>query len=299
MDEIFGFILGTVLHGAWLYVTNSNWETEEEKAERLKKEASLREEAKEAEKRAAIASARRAAERLSAKGYIFHVTPDSLVDGYHVSEIGWLKCNCEERGEAEMQLRLTASQKYPKANVILKLTQGLKDEEYRAGQYSDGRPRTRKRKVKYWEALACLAVPLTEVDQSPRKWSDKINIVDGSNLLYWASDASPSLKTVIKVAESLLSKGVKPIVVFDANIGYKLSGRHLSLEEVKEMVGVSCDIEIVASGTVADRRIVELAELHSAPIVTNDLYRDSIKARHIPKRCGFCLFDDAEILPAR
>lgn len=278
-------------------------ETPEEREQRLAREE--REKMEVAKRRAAevraaaINEARKEAERLSLRGSIFEVTTSSSVNGYHLTELGWVKHIGEERSEAEKRLLILAAQKYPKANVIIKLTHGLNDEEYRAGEYANGKPRFKHRKVKYWEALACLAVPKNEVDQSPRKWSEKINIVDGSNVAHWESAVKPSFAPVSEVVEALECKGVKPIVVFDANIGYKVSGRHLSLEEVREMMGVSCDIEIVASGTVADRRIVELAELHSAPIVTNDLYRDSIKARHIPKRRGFYIFGDAEILPAR
>lgn len=278
-------------------------ETPEEKEQRFAREERERAEAarrRVAEARqAAINEARKEAERLSLRGSIFDVTTSSSVNGYHLTELGWLKYIGEERSDAENRLRMLAAEKYQKANILVKLTHGLNNKEYQAGEYADGRPRIGHRKVKYWEALACLAVPNNEVDKSPRKWSDMINIVDGSNVAYWESMVKPSFKPVAEVVKTLECQGVKPIVLFDANIGYKVSGRHLSLKEVKEMIGFSCDIEIVASGTIADRRIVELAELHSAPIVTNDLYRDSIKARHIPKRRGFYIFGDAEILPAR
>lgn len=278
-------------------------ETPEERELRLAREKREKKEA--AERRAlearaaAIEEARKEAERLSLRGSIFDVTTSSSVNGYHLTELGWVKYTCEERSEAEKRLLMLAAKKYPKANVLVKLTHGLNDEEFQAGEYANGQPRIKHRKVKYWEALACLAVPRNEVDQSPRKWSEKINIVDGSNVAFWENADKPSFKPVAEVIQILKFKGVQPLVVFDANVGYKVSGRHLSLNEIKEMIGVDFEVEVVASGTVADRRIVELAELHSAPIVTNDLYRDSIKARHIPKRRGFYIFDEAEILPAR
>jgi hypothetical protein len=278
-------------------------ETPEEKDERLEREERERAEtarkAAALERKAAIEKARAEAERLSLSGTFFEVTTGSSINGYHIVELGWVKYIGEERSDAEKRLRMLAAQKYEKANVLIKLTHGLNDEKYKDGNYADGRPRFKNRKVKYWEAMACLAVPKSEVDQSPRKWSDKLIIVDGSNVAHWDANAFPSLKPVSEVIETLTCKGIRPIVVFDANIGYKVFGKHLSLEEIKKMMGVECEAEIVPAGTVADRRIVELAELHSAPIVTNDLYRDSVKARHIPKRRGFYIFGDAEILPAR
>lgn len=278
-------------------------ETPEEKEQRLEREERERAEtarkAAALERKAAIEKARAEAERLSLSGAFFEVTTGSSINGYHIVELGWVKYIGEERSDAEKRLRMLAAKKYEKANVLIKLTHGLNDEKYRAGEYANGQPRFKNRKVKYWEALACLAVPKSEIDKSPRKWSDNINIIDGSNVAHWDKNTSPSLKPVAEVVETLACKGVKPLVVFDANIGYTVSGKHLSLEEVREMMGGNCEVEIVPAGTVADRRIVELAELHSAPIVTNDLYRDSIKARHIPKRRGFYIFGDAEILPAR
>lgn len=297
------WIIGGIVLIAVVTKAFAKKETPEEKEKRLQREE--REKAEAARRRAVearqdnIDAAREEAERLSLRGSIFDVTTSSSVSGYHLKELGWVKYTCEERSEAEKRLLMLAAKKYPKANVLVKLTHGLNDEEYRAGEYADGRPRIKHRKVKYWEALACQAVPKSEADQSPRKWNEKINIIDGSNVAHWESIAKPGLKPVVEVIETLECKGIKPIVVFDANIGYKIAGKHLSLDEIKEMMGVDCEVEIVPAGTIADNRIVELAELHSAPIVSNDLYRDSIKARHIPKRRGFYIYGDAEILPAR
>ena len=43
--------------------------------------------------------------------------------------------------------------------------------------------------------------------------------VDGSNVLYWQDDI-PSLQTVRRVVDALKSRNLRPVVWFDANVGY-------------------------------------------------------------------------------
>ncbi|MBI1171716.1 hypothetical protein GC209_09955 [bacterium] len=99
-------------------------------------------------------------------------------------------------------------------------------------------------------------------------------VVDGSNVMHW-KDGTPQIATVREVVDRLKSLGFSPGVVFDANAGYKISGRYrhdfafgqlLDLPESRVMV--------VAKGTPADPVLLAAARDLGARVVTNDRFRD-------------------------
>jgi len=279
-------------------------------------------------RRRAIERARTATEDLVARGAIFEITRTSSVRGYHVRELGWVSCKRHKQSAAEPQLRGWAAEKFKKANVLTKLNYTLRDGTYRAGTGPKGNPYYRTRKVTTWEAMAGEAIPERQVDTSPIRWNDRMAVVDGSNVAHWGGAGAPellnaiadvvdclnvehwgneegedsaSLDTVKAILHLLKQEGVTPVVVFDASIGHKVAGRHTDKAALAAALSDAVDVEIVPSGTVADRRIVELAEQRKAIIVSNDLFRDSRRARPVPKRRGFFLpqYDHAELLPPR
>ncbi|MBC6438718.1 MAG: hypothetical protein GDA52_11485 [Rhodobacteraceae bacterium] len=128
--------------------------------------------------------------------------------------------------------------------------------------------------------MAGEAIPDRQVDKSPIRWDNRTAVVDGSNVAHWGDDNYASLDSVKAILQLLKAEGVTPTVVFDANIGYKVANRHMDQGELAAALGGSVDVELVQSGTVADRRIVELAEQRKAIIVSNDLFRDSLRAPH-------------------
>lgn len=216
-------------------------------------------------------------------------------------ELGWVKCECDQRSEAENTLREMAAMRYERANSLTKLSYSLRRERYQAGTGPKGNPYYRNRTVKIWEAMACEAIPKQHVDKSPVRWNKKIAVIDGSNVAHWGENGAASLDAVKAIISFLKRDGARSIVVFDANIGFKVSGRRMSDEEIRKYLGKDIDVEIVRFGTVADTKIIKLAEKLKAPIVSNDLFRDSIRARHISKRRGFYLkeYDYGELLPPR
>lgn len=99
-------------------------------------------------------------------------------------------------------------------------------------------------------------------------------VVDGSNVMYWDNE-TPSTATLFRVMAALKDKGWRPIAFFDANVGYKLAGRHLDEEEVAALVGLRAqDVLIVSSGVPADPLLIEFAMERDARIVSNDRYMD-------------------------
>jgi hypothetical protein len=98
--------------------------------------------------------------------------------------------------------------------------------------------------------------------------------VDGSNVLYW-QDEIPSLQTVREVVDALIRRGMRPVVWFDANVGYLVGDRYLGPVPLAKSLGLSERQVIVApKGTPADPLVIEGARLLKSRIVSNDRFRD-------------------------
>lgn len=275
---------------------------EEYQRNRKEEEAARHQEEEARTRRAdAIGRARDKTETLVKRGAIFEITTTSDIRGYHVKELGWVKCECDERSDAESRLRMMAADKYQAANALTKLSYSIRDESYQAGTGPNGNPYFRNRKVKTWEAMACEAILNQHVDKSAIRWEERMAVIDGSNVAHWANQESASLDAVKAIILFLKRESATPIVVFDANIGFKVAGKHMDADDLVNALGGDIEVELVHAGTIADRRIVEIAEQRKAVIVSNDLFRDSLLARPIPKRRGFYLaeYDYAELSDPR
>lgn len=110
-----------------------------------------------------------------------------------------------------------------------------------------------------------------------RRWLQKrINwvVIDGSNVLYWADDV-PALHSVRLVIEQLVSEGFEPVLWFDANVGYLVSGRYMNPAKLSKALRFPAKrISVAPKGTPADPLLISDAERLSARIVTNDRFRD-------------------------
>ena len=99
-------------------------------------------------------------------------------------------------------------------------------------------------------------------------------IVDGSNVMHW-KDETPQIATVAAVVRLLQQRGFEPGVVFDANAGYKLAGRHMNDRHLGNLLGLPADqILVVPKGTQADPFILSAAREFGAPVVSRDRFRD-------------------------
>ena len=75
--------------------------------------------------------------------------------------------------------------------------------------------------------------------------------------------------------QELVRQGFRPGVVFDANVGYKLTGQFLGERELARLLSLPRDqILVVPKGSQADPFLLETARDLKARIVTNDRYRD-------------------------
>ena len=99
-------------------------------------------------------------------------------------------------------------------------------------------------------------------------------IIDGSNVMYW-KDGEPRLDSVSEVVAKLSKLGFDPGVIFDANVGYLLTGKHKNDDAMCKLLALPKNSVMVAPrGTPADTMILQAARDLGAQIVTNDRFRD-------------------------
>ncbi|MGO4907860.1 hypothetical protein ACEN2J_05945 [Pseudorhodobacter sp. W20_MBD10_FR17] len=106
--------------------------------------------------------------------------------------------------------------------------------------------------------------------EKPANWI----VVDGSNVMYW-NGGVPKLETVITVLDRLRALGFAPGVMFDANAGYLLEGRHRDDAAFARGLGMPTSrVLVMHKGVQADGYILKSARDLGARIVTNDRFRD-------------------------
>lgn len=129
--------------------------------------------------------------------------------------------------------------------------------------------------------LAALLVLLLRRRHARPTRTERAILVDGSNVIHWRDNA-PSLEPLRQVVEGLQLQGLKPGVVFDANVGYRLTGRYMGERDLARLLALPQDqIFVVPKGTQADPYLLDTARHLKAQIVTNDRYRDWVE--HYPE----------------
>lgn len=99
-------------------------------------------------------------------------------------------------------------------------------------------------------------------------------VIDGSNIMHWNGDA-PRLDTLQEVVRRLADQGYQPGVVFDANAGYKLTGRYMDDRPLARALGLPADrVLVVPRGEPADPVILRVARDLGASVLSNDRFRD-------------------------
>lgn len=112
--------------------------------------------------------------------------------------------------------------------------------------------------------------PIGGKSSAPARWL----VVDGSNVMHWKDEVA-QIATVREVVQALTARGYSPGVVFDANAGYKISGRYQDDAEIARQLGLTEDrVLVVPKGTQADPFLLSTARELGARVVTNDRFRD-------------------------
>ena len=102
-------------------------------------------------------------------------------------------------------------------------------------------------------------------------------IVDGSNVMYW-KDGEPRLDSVVEVIINLTRQGFAPGVIFDANVGYLLTGKFKNTNAMAKLLGLpEKRVMVVPKGEPADRFILQAARELGARVVSNDRFRDWVE----------------------
>lgn len=103
-------------------------------------------------------------------------------------------------------------------------------------------------------------------------------VIDGSNVMFW-QEGVPRLATVAAVVGEVKRAGLKPIVWFDANVGYRVADRHMGPRDLSRALGLPrAQVRIAPSGTPADPLLLKEAADLGTGVITNDLYRDWVGA---------------------
>jgi hypothetical protein len=129
----------------------------------------------------------------------------------------------------------------------------------------------------YWFAVALLLIlpvlVLTHRRRSRSPAPPKSIVVDGYDVMHWGGEASEVvLKTVI---DDLKTQGLTPIVVFNADAGYKLRDHYLDEAGLARICGLRAQSVILMDHDLAsDKRILEIAEKSRLTVVSNSQYSD-------------------------
>ena len=122
-------------------------------------------------------------------------------------------------------------------------------------------------------AIGSLYLLLQALLRRPERPLQRI-VVDGSNVMHW-KEGEPDIETVREVIDRLAALGYSPGIVFDANVGYKLTGGFLGERELAPLLGLAREsVLVVNKGVPADRDVLRAAREFQTRIVTNDRYRD-------------------------
>lgn len=109
-------------------------------------------------------------------------------------------------------------------------------------------------------------------DAPPRR-SDWV-VIDGSNVMFW-QDETPRLDAVAAVVGEVRRVGMKPLVWFDANAGYRVANRYMGPRDLSRALGLPAkQVRIAPSGKVADPLILGDAARLGTGVITNDRFRD-------------------------
>jgi hypothetical protein len=114
-------------------------------------------------------------------------------------------------------------------------------------------------------------------------------VVDGSNVMHW-KEGRADMATTRAVTDRLKSLGYTPLVVFDANAGYKIAGSYKHDFALGRMLGLPANqVMVVPKGRPADPTILAAARDLGASVVSNDRYRDWAETYAEVKDPGFLI----------
>ncbi len=112
--------------------------------------------------------------------------------------------------------------------------------------------------------------------------TDRLVIIDGSNLIYWTKDFHIDTSPLTKLCAHLRDHHADFLVYFDANIRYllrdagaRIDVRDPSKRDLQRIFGLFPEeIEVVPAGSRADDFILQRAQISRGIVISNDRYAD-------------------------
>ena len=118
---------------------------------------------------------------------------------------------------------------------------------------------------------------------NPLHVSNKLVVLDGSNLIYWTKDFHIDTSPLAKLCAHLREAQTDFLVYFDANIKYllaeqakgNLNPKDKSTRDLQRIFGLFAEeIEVVPAGSRADDFILQRAAISKGIVISNDRYMD-------------------------
>lgn len=106
-----------------------------------------------------------------------------------------------------------------------------------------------------------------------REESSNVVLVDGSNVAHSTEGGPPMVANLVAIREKLVEEGLEPIIVADAALRHQIddAGRY------ERMIDDGM-VRQAPAGTDADYFILSFARELNASVVSNDRFRDRMKA---------------------
>jgi hypothetical protein len=99
-------------------------------------------------------------------------------------------------------------------------------------------------------------------------------VLDGSNIMHW-KDNTDEFFSLRAVTNHLSHLGYIPAIVFDANVGHKISNSFLNDRALAKLLHMPVQqLTVVSKGTPADPTILIAARNFGARVVSDDRFRD-------------------------
>src|SRR5690349_1119939 len=113
----------------------------------------------------------------------------------------------------------------------------------------------------------------TEPAPSDRAEASNVVLVDGSNVAHSTEGGPPMVANLVAIREKLVEEGLEPIIVADAALRHQID----DAARYERMIDDGM-VRQAPAGTDADYFILSFARELNASVVSNDRFRDRIKA---------------------
>jgi hypothetical protein len=118
-----------------------------------------------------------------------------------------------------------------------------------------------------------MTVPTEKPQEPARDETSNVVIVDGSNVAHSTEGGPPLVSNLVAIREKLVEEGLEPIIVADAALRHQID----NAKAYEQMIDDGM-VRQAPAGTDADYFILSFARELNASIVSNDRFRDRMKA---------------------